>query len=413
MTIQFVPRCMIGLALSTCMFAQVKPPPGGGGGGATGGRTTNPTQPTIPNPTQQTPDFSQRPLFLSGKVIMEDGTAPPEAVMIQLVCRATPRSVGRTDSKGSFSIDLNNRAAMMTFADASESPTLSSSDNGSVGASGNGRTNAVATSSGSGPSFPQAVGDRELMGCDLQAALPGFRSDVIHLSNRRTLDDPNVGILILHRLANVQGTTISATTAMAPKDAKKAFEKGQNAIKKDKWEEAQKELAKAVAVYPKYAVAWVELGRVQDHQNDVEGARKSYATALEADGKLVTPYLELASLASREQKWQEVSDRTGYVLNLNPVDFPQAYLLNSISNYYLKNLDAAEKSAREGLNHDAEHRFPKMNQVLGVVLAQKHDYEGAAEQLRQYLRYSPNGSDVEMTRKQLAQIEKALEAKKQ
>jgi tetratricopeptide (TPR) repeat protein len=200
---------------------------------------------------------------------------------------------------------------------------------------------------------------------------------------------------------------------MAPKDAKKAMEKGQNAIKKAKWDDAQKEFQKAVEMYPKYANAWVELGRVQEHQNDVEGARKSYSAALEADGKLVTPYLELASMAAREQKWQEVSDRTDYVLNLNPVDFPQAYLLNSISNYYLKKLDAAEKSAREGLNHDAEHHFPRINQVLGVVLAQKRDYAGAAEQLRRYLRYSPNGSDADMARKQLAQIEKALEAKKQ
>ena len=30
----------------------------------------------------------------------------------------------------------------------------------------------------------QTVSDRDLMGCDLQATLPGFRSDVLHLSNR-------------------------------------------------------------------------------------------------------------------------------------------------------------------------------------------------------------------------------------
>ena len=411
MTLQFIPRCLIGLALSTFMFAQVKPPPGGGGGGSTGGRTTNPTLPSnLPNATQ-TPDFSQHPLFLSGKVAMEDGTAPPDAAMIQLVCRANPRSIGRTDSKGSFSIDLNNHAAMMTLADASENANPSYGGGGPTRPSTNGYSNADAMDTGTRPA--QGAGDRDLMGCDLQAALPGFRSDVLHLSNRRSLDDPNVGTLILHRLANVQGTTISITSAMAPKDAKKAMEKGQNAIKNDKWDEAQKELGKAVEIYPKYAVAWVELGRVQERQNNLDGARKSYAAALEADGKLVTPLLALASIAAREQKWQEVSDQTEHVLNLNPIDFPQAYLMNSMSNYYLKKLDVAEKSAREGLNHDAEHRFPKMNEVLGVVLAQKQDFAGAAEQLRQYLRYSPNGSDTEKARKQLADIEKALEAKKQ
>src|ERR1700731_3298251 len=110
MTTHFFPRLLMGLALSTAMFAQgVKPPPGGAGGG-TGSKPSNPTQPsTVPGNTQQ-PDFSQRPLFLSGKVSMEDGTAPPDAAMIQLVCRSSPKTIGRTDSKGGFSVDLNNRA---------------------------------------------------------------------------------------------------------------------------------------------------------------------------------------------------------------------------------------------------------------------------------------------------------------
>jgi tetratricopeptide (TPR) repeat protein len=120
-------------------------------------------------------------------------------------------------------------------------------------------------------------------------------------------------------------------------------------------------------------------------------------------------------MASREEKWQDVSDYTDRALKLNPVDFPQAYLLNSMSNFYLKKLDIAEKSAREGIDHDAEHRFPKMNEVLGAVLFEKKDFAGAAEQYRKYLRYAPEGSNTAMARKQLADIERSLspEAKKQ
>jgi len=343
---------------------------------------------------------------------MEDGTAPPESLAIQLICHASPRSVGRTDGKGSFSIDLNNRASMMTFADSSEDPQPSRTD-GTMGSSNGGFSNTVASASGVAPA--QTVGDRDLMGCDLQAVLPGFRSDVLHLTNRKSLDDPNVGTLILHRLANVEGTTISVTTAMAPKDARKAMEKAQNFTKKEKWEQAQKELQKAVDIYPKYAVAWSALGDLEERVNDSEGARKSFAMALEADPKLVTPYLSLAAMASHESKWQEVSDYTERALKLNPVDFPQAYLLNSMSNYYLNKLDLAEKSARAGIDHDPEHRFPRLNEILGAVLIRKHDSSGAAEQLRKYLRYAPDGSDTAKARKQLADLEKSLapEAKKQ
>lgn len=409
MRIRFFPRCLMGLALCASLFGQMKPPAGGGVGAGSRPSTTTNGQPPL---NQTNPDFSQHPLFLAGKVTMEDGTAPPESLAIQLICHASPRSIGRTDGKGNFSIDLNNRAAMMTFSDSSEDP-LPSSTAGPTGSQNGPFSNTVASASGVAPS--QTITDRDLMGCDLQATLPGFRSDVLHLTNRKSLDDPNVGTLIMHRLANVEGTTISITSAMAPKDARKAMERAQNFAKKEKWDQAQKEIQKAVEIYPKYAVAWSELGGLQERANDTEAARKSFTMALEADPKLVTPYLALAAMASRDSRWQEVSDDTDRALKLNPVDFPQAYLLNAMSNYYLKNLDVAEKSAREGIDHDPEHRFPRLHEVLGAVLIRKQDSAGAAEQFRQYLRYAPDGPETARARKQLADLERSIspEAQKQ
>jgi tetratricopeptide (TPR) repeat protein len=409
MRIRFFPRCLIGLLLWASVFGQMKPP----GGGNSGAGTRTPTDTNGQPPLNQTnPDFSQHPLFLAGKVTMEDGTSPPESLAIQLICHASPRSIGRTDGKGNFNIDLNNRAAMMTFADSSED-TMPSSTGGPMGSQNRGFSNTVASASGVAPS--QTITDRDLMGCDLQATLPGFRSDVLHLTNRKSLDDPNVGTLIMHRLANVEGTTISITSAMAPKDARKAMERAQNFAKKEKWDQAQKEIQKAVEIYPKYAVAWSALGGLQERANDSEGARKSFAMALEADPKLIPPYLALASMASRNGKWQEVCDDTERILKLNPVDFPQAYSLNAMSNYYLNKFDVAEKSARDGIEHDPEHRFPRLHELLGAVLIRKHDSAGAAEQFRKYLRYAPEGPETARAQKQLADLERSLspEATKQ
>jgi hypothetical protein len=70
------------------------------------------------------------------------------------------------------------------------------------------------------------VRERDLFSCELRASLPGFRSDVVSLANRRFMDNPEVGTIVLHRLGNVEGLTISATTMAAPKDAKKAYDKG-------------------------------------------------------------------------------------------------------------------------------------------------------------------------------------------
>lgn len=397
-----------GLALTAGLFAQQTTAPGGNTGGrGTPSVPTNPT-PTNPNtripstnPNQtQFPDMIQRPIYISGKVTLDDGTPPPESVVMQLVCNATPRSVGYTDSKGRFSIDLGNRNNSAIFADASQSgPGFGDMGTGPMGTSTQQR--------GTGSS---GLTERNLMGCELQAALPGFRSDSVNLANRRSLDNPEVGTLILHRLGNVEGLTISATSAMAPKDAKKAYEKGRAENKKGKWENAERELAKAVEIYPKYAAAWYELGIAQQQQNKVDEARKSYAQALAADPKFVSPYQQLAGIAAKESNWKEVADDTDRLLRLNAIDFPQAWFFNALANYHLQNWDAAEKSARQGLSSDTAHRFPKMDHLLGVLLAQKRDYSGAVEHMRNYLRLNPMASDADLVKKQLAELEKVTAA---
>ena len=128
------------------------------------------------------------------------------------------------------------------------------------------------------------------MGCQLQAYYPGYRSDSIDLSTRHALDNPDVGVIVLHRLGNVQGTAISITSALAPKKARKAYEKGMQLAAKGKLDEAQKHLQEAVDEYPKYASAWYDLGRMQASGHDAAAARKSFEAAIAADSKYVSPY---------------------------------------------------------------------------------------------------------------------------
>jgi tetratricopeptide (TPR) repeat protein len=220
------------------------------------------------------------------------------------------------------------------------------------------------------------------------------------------LDDPEIGTIVLHRLGNVEGTTISMTSLQAPKDAKKAYEKGKDFLKKNKPAEAQKEFQKAVDAYPRYAVAWFELGRLQEAQKQVDESRKSYAAAIEADKKYINPYLALSLIAARESNWPDVADTTLQVVKLDPVDYPHAWFLNSVANYNLKNFDEAEKSAREAQKLDTQHKNPKIEQVLGLALIEKRDYPGAAEQLRSYLQFAPTATDAAQVRNQLAELDK-------
>jgi tetratricopeptide (TPR) repeat protein len=340
----------------------------------------------------------QRPIFLSGKVVVDDGQPPPEPVTIERVCNGQPRPEGYTDSKGRFSFQLGQNTHMM--ADASVGSPMDNFPGSSSRMGG--------MSGGGGFGGNRGISERDLIGCELRAVLPGYRSEVVQLTGRRVLDNPDVGTIILRRLSNVEGLTYSATSYMAPKDAKKAFEKGVDRAKKDKFDDARKELEKAVELYPKYAAAWYELGVVHHRQQRAAEARKAYEQSLAADAKFVKPYLQMALLSVDEKNWEQVAAHTSKVIQLNPVDFPQAFFYNSVANYNLQKFDDAEKSAQEAVKLDTQHRMPKAQHILGVLMGMRNDLNGAAENLRGYLKYAPTAADADTVKKQLTEIERRL-----
>jgi tetratricopeptide (TPR) repeat protein len=365
----FALACLISIS---CLPASAQTRSGGGGGRG----TVTPTRPRVPAPDLS----SNSTIFLSGKAVVDDGSMLTESASIETVCRGQKRTETHTDLHGNFSFQFGGR-----FATPSEI-----------------QPNAETSSRTMLPGRPDR---RDLQGCELQASLPGFTSEVIQLTGRFTGDESaDVGRIVLHRLNNVEGFTISATTAQAPGAARKALEKGQAQQKQGKWDDAQKSLEKAVALYPKFAVAWFELGRVQLKRNDPPAARHSFQQSIAADSKYVSPYLGLTQIAMHEQNWKELDEASDKLLALNPISFPDVWLSNSVANYFLQNFDAAEKSARRGLQVDTEHRVPKLEYTLGMVLLKKPDYQGAAQHLRVFLSHATQPAEVAEAQKQLDEI---------
>jgi tetratricopeptide (TPR) repeat protein len=309
------------------------------------------------------------------------------------------RKEGYTDFKGNFEFELGKGD---TSRDVTESGRDVFQNSGNRGPTqGMGSDYGVSTPGGG----PSTVTTRpELLGCELRASLPGYRSSSVILRADGNSWDFNVGTILLSRLENVKGSTISTTTMAAPAAARRAFEKGEKALAGKKLDESEKELRRAVEIYPAFAKAWAMLGDVHRQQNKLQDAREDYGKGIAADSQFVNPYFGMAVIAIHEKNWEEALKYSNRVTEINAAAFSLNYMYNAAANYHLGNLPAAEASAHKFKELDTDHQYPDSCLLLSNILLAKRDYDGAARELEDYLRIVPAASNAARINEQIKQL---------
>jgi tetratricopeptide (TPR) repeat protein len=345
----------------------------------------------VVRPDPVTTGSTERPVVFTGKVTLEDGSAPGSAVNIQKVCGGQASFVAQTDAAGHFNFKVGNGGIGTGTADAGE---------------GSGQAPDLMKPWGSASQYSMPITSK-LRDCMLEAVQPGFQSERVSLALKSTMDDTRIGTIILHPLSRASALTVSATTLQAPPNAKKAFEKGLTAAKAQKWEVALHEFDTAVKIYPRFAVAWYEIGVVRQTENDPAGAHDAWKTAFDQDPMYLKPLEGLTVLADRQENWTEAEKYSRAWIQLDPDDFPGAFLFNAIACARLNRMAEAERSARAGLAIDKEHRVPRLSYVLGLILLQKPDLDESAKYFRAYLEMAPNAKDAGAVRQQLAKLDNA------
>ena len=310
--------------------------------------------------------------YFGGKVAVAGGTLPWDPIAVTVNCSGTDKYTVDADAKGQFVI----------------APTVPA---------------------GSAPSAPDSRPhfSSELIGCTVSAFLPGFDSSTVTIANRNLHDSPDIGVITLKPEFGAEGAALSSTTAAAPKEAMKNFEKARADWFDKKPDRAQKDLEKAVQIYPQFAEAWYQLGKLQQSAKSPDAAA-SFNKAVAADPKFAAPYEHLAQIAAVSQKWDDLLSATSHELELNPRGTTWAWYYNAVANYNLGKKDAAEASAKKALAMDPQHTVPYTEQLLAVLLAGHGDYAGALEHLRNALTYIPPGPSADLIKQQISQLEGAL-----
>ena len=395
-------RVLAELVLTIALLAPIAsaqkppaPPPGPAPSPPTRPATATPI-PSTAQPTQPDGDFV---MFLSGRIATNDGTPIPNDLLVERICSERVFQQVFASANGDFSMQMGSKTD--SFPDAGADATLPLGVNNK--------------------DVIRGIPWSELRKCELQASASGFRSNRVTLLNLNPSSaSADVGVIVVDRMAKIKGMTLSAQPYKAPPDARKAYEKGLDAENKGKLAEAQKSFEQAVALYPKYASAWFQLGILFERENQKNSARDAYVRATASDIKFLPPYLSLASLAFEEGDWRTVLQFTDHILSVDPFNYgeinsyvldldelnpAETYFYNAVANYKLNKIEEAEKSALKAERADLLTKFPQLHVLLAEIFTRKKNYAVAMVELRSYLALVPNAKDADLIRQRLTKLQ--------
>jgi tetratricopeptide (TPR) repeat protein len=244
-----------------------------------------------------------------------------------------------------------------------------------------------------------------LSGCELRLAHAGYMPITATVPPNTDMNRVEMGTVRLQRIGGDKAGVVSVTSMMVPKDAAKEYDNALKDLREGKLASARPRLEKAVEIYPRYAEAWNELGRVRLTQKDREKAREAFNMAVGADAEFSVPYINIASMNVQDKQWKEAADAAGKALMIDNANAMSAFLF-AIATYNLHDLDSAEKSALHA-NQLGEEKLPHVHSLLAEIYMTREDFGRAAQHARAYLELAPTGPFAARMREGLTQMEQA------
>ena len=193
---------------------------------------------------------------------------------------------------------------------------------------------------------------------------------------------------------------VSVSDLGVPNSAEKEFDKANRLISKQDWAKAAERLHKAIAIYPRYAAAYNNLGAVYSHIGDLAQAKEALQMAIALNDHMVSAYLNLGRVSFNEKDFPGVETSIGKALSLaapNVAEFTLLAYAQLANRHFDETIATSRQAHRSQLSHHA---------VLHLLAAGAEDMQGkneaAISDLQQYLDEDPSGPRAEEVRKAIA-----------
>jgi tetratricopeptide (TPR) repeat protein len=201
------------------------------------------------------------------------------------------------------------------------------------------------------------------------------------------------------------GNMVPAIRLHIPASARKAFEKGTEAMRQQLWEKSRALFETAVREYPQYDLAYDGLGLVHMQLNETEAAREAFSKAVELNPDFADANRNLARILLSERRPAEALPLLQRSLSADP-DNPWALTNAANSALLLHDYNNALLYARKA--HTVPHKdFASVHMVAARALEATQQPAEALAEYRLYLEEAPTGPDAERAQ---AAVERLISA---
>jgi len=231
---------------------------------------------------------------------------------------------------------------------------------------------------------------------DLSMAICSLLWGATFVVVKNALDHASVFIFLALRFS------VAAVRLNVPASARKAFEKGSEAMRQQRWDESRAQFESAIIKYPQYDVAYNLLGVVQIHPNEVEAARQSFSRAVELNPDFAEAYRNLARISFADRKYEEADTLLCKSLSTDPLN---TWALATAANAELITHKYDEAIAHARKAHSVPHSgLAGVHIVAALALEAMQQSAEAVEEYRLYLQEESNGRDAARAREAIARL---------
>jgi len=189
-----------------------------------------------------------------------------------------------------------------------------------------------------------------------------------------------------------------------PPEARKEFDKASEKMERKNWTEAKTHLDRAIAIYPKYALAYSSLATIYINMNQGEKAVESFRTAAELDEHIQQANLYLGHFYYDNKNYKQAEP---YLLRAIGGEPRNPQLLLALANTQMQNGEAEQALANAQKVHSLpDHKkFALAHLIAAQVLSDRGDNQHAREEFQLFLREAPDSPMAPRVKEALAKIE--------